>query len=70
MASPLHIGKQSVDLVNSAPGSKIRRDPVPAAKEITFSDPERHDTRTVVLGVTTFTILLTTALIGIFNSFG
>ena len=70
MASPLQTGKQSVDLVNSAPGSKIRRDPVAIAKENTFSDPERHDTRTVVLGVITFTLALTTAVIGLFNSFG
>lgn len=59
MASPLSTAKQSVSL---APGgvrvSKIRRDPPPAVKELEVTDPEQRDTRTVVIGILTFTLAL------------
>ena len=57
MASPLQTGKQSVDL--SAPGvrgSRIRRDPPPALKEISIRDRDERNQRIVVIGVVAFAV--------------
>ena len=59
MASPLSTAKQSVSLAsNGVRVSKIRRDPPPAVKELAVPDPDQRDTRTVVLGILTFTLAL------------
>ena len=59
MASPLTTAKQSVSLTSSGVRvSKIRRDPPPAVKELVVPDPEQRDTRTVVIGILTFTLAL------------
>ena len=78
MASPLASGKQTVSLAsaglsgsksvrrsNSVTGSRIRRDPPPLAKDIAVSDPDQRDTRTVVLGILTFTLALVVIMIGV-----
>lgn len=71
MASPLKTGKKSVDLAApSAPGSRIRRDPPPAVKELVVRDPHERDTRMVVIGVVTFALALFVILIGFSNAYG
>ena len=78
MASPLPTGKQTVSLAspglsgsksvrrsNSVIGSRIRRDPPPLAKDIAVSDPDQRDTRTVVVGILTFTLALVVIMIGV-----
>ena len=78
MASPLPTGKQTVSLAspgllratavrgsNSVTGSRIRRDPPPLAKDIAVPDPDQRDTRTVVLGILTFTLALVIIMIGV-----
>lgn len=77
MASPLASGKQSVSLASpgvrgskSVPGSRIRRDPPPPAKEIAVPDPDKRDARTVVLGILTFTLVLLVILIGLSSALG
>ena len=78
MVSPLASGKQTVSLAspglsgsksvrrsNSVTGSRIRRDPPPLAKDIAVSDPDQRDTRTVVLGILTFTLALVVIMIGV-----
>ena len=78
MASPLPTGKQTVSLAspglsgsksvrrsNSVTGSRIRRDPPPLAKDIAVPDPDQRDTRTVVLGILTFTLALLVIAIGV-----
>ena len=72
MASPLPTGKQTVSLASaglsgskSVRGSKIRRDPPPLAKDIAVTDPDQRDTRTVVLGILTFTLALVIIMIGV-----
>ena len=78
MASPLPTGKQTVSLAspglsgsksvrgsNSVTGSRIRRDPPPLAKDIAVPDPDQRDTRTVVLGILTFTLALVVIMIGV-----
>jgi len=59
MASPLQTGKQSVNLAASgAPGSRIRRDPPPAVKEIVVRDREERDRWDVIVGVLTFALAI------------
>ena len=59
MASPLQTGKKSVNLAASAsPGSRIRRDPPPAVKELVVRDPHDRDTRMVVIGIVSFALAL------------
>jgi len=59
MASPLPTGKRSVDLAASGVRrSSIRRDPPPAVKEVEVRDPDKHDARTVVVGILAFTLAL------------
>ncbi len=59
MASPLTTAKQSVSLASSGVRvSKIRRDPPPVMKELEVPDPDKRDTRTVVIGILTFTLAL------------
>ena len=78
MVSPLASGKQTVSLAsaglsgsksvrgsNSVTGSRIRRDPPPLAKDIAVPDPDQRDTRTVVLGILTFTLALVIIMIGV-----
>ena len=78
MASPLASGKQTVSLASaslsgsnsvrgskSVPGSRIRRDPPPVAKDIVVPDPDQRDTRTVVVGILTFTLALVVIMIGV-----
>ena len=83
MASPLPTGKQTVSLAspglsgsksvrgsNSVTGSRIRRDPPPVVKDIAVPDPDQRDTRTVVLGILTFTLALLVIFIGISSAIG
>jgi hypothetical protein len=71
MASPLKSGKQSVNLAASAPpGSRIRRDPPPAVKELVIRDPHERDTRMVVIGVIVFALALFVILIGFASAYG
>ena len=66
MASPLASGKQSVNLASSGvPGSRIRRDPPPAVKELVVPDVEQREWRTVIIGILSVTIALIIILIGI-----
>lgn len=65
MARPLQTGKKSVNLASpAAPGSRIRRDPPPAVKEVVLRDPEEHDRRDAVIGILVFTLALAVILIG------
>lgn len=65
MARPLQTGKKSVNLASPrAPGSRIRRDPPPAVKEVVVRDPEEHDRRDAVIGILVFTLALVVILIG------
>ena len=65
MASPLASGKQSVNLASSGvPGSRIRRDPPPAVKELVVPDVEQREWRTVIIGILSVTIALIIILIG------
>ena len=83
MVSPLASGKQTVSLAspglsgsksvrrsNSVTGSRIRRDPPPLAKDIAVPDPDQRDTRTVVLGILTFTLALLVIAIGVSSFIG
>ena len=66
MASPLASGKQSVNLGSpGVPGSRIRRDPPPAVKELVVPDVEQREWRTVIIGILSVTIALIIILIGI-----
>lgn len=59
MASPLASEKQTVSLASGGVRvSKIRRDPPPLVKEAPAPDPDKRDTRTVILGILTFTLAL------------
>jgi len=71
MASPLHTAKQSVSM--PAPGvrvSRIRRDPPRPANEIAVADPDKSDTRTVVVGILSFTLALLIIAIGVSSAVG
>jgi len=71
MASPLRTGKQSVNLASrGAPGSRIRRDPPPAVKEIVVRDRDERDKRIVVIGVASFAIALFIITIGFSSVIG
>ncbi len=71
MASPLQPGKQSVDLAaTAAPGSRIRRDPPPAVKQLVVRDPEERDARMVVIGVVAFALALFVIAIGFSSAAG
>lgn len=65
MASPLQTAKQSVDL--TGPGvraSRIRRDPVPAAKQTVVPDRDERDQRIVVIGILAFALAISIIIIG------
>lgn len=63
MARPLATSKQSVNLASGeVRASRIRRDPPPAVKELVIRGRSERDTRTVVIGVLGFVLLL--AVIG------
>ena len=71
MASPLPTGKQSVNLAPSAaPGSRIRRDPPPAVKELVVRDPNERDARMVVIGIVTFALALFVILVAFASYIG
>ena len=71
MASPLSTGKQSVDLAaGSVPGSRIRRDPPPAVKELVVRDRDGRDQRTVVIGVVAFALALFVITVGFVSVYG
>jgi len=65
--------KQSVDLAaGPVRVSRIRRDPPPVAKKAADErqrDPERRETRTVVIGILSFEIALFIIILG-FSSYG
>ena len=63
MASPLHTGKQSVNLASNLASSgprvsRIRRDPPPAVKAKVVLDPEEREQWTVVVGILTFALAI------------
>ncbi len=65
MASPLQTGKQSVNLAGpSVRGSRIRRDPPPAVKEINIRDRDERNQRIVVAGVLLFALAFIIIIIG------
>lgn len=71
MASPLGTGKKTVNLASArAPGSRIRRDPPPVAKEVAIVDVEDRDRRDVIVGVITFALALAVILIGLGSVLG
>lgn len=66
MASPLQIGKQSVDMAGRAVRvSRIRRDPPPVVKQKPPRDPDERDARTVIIGILTFALALFVIVIAI-----
>ena len=70
MASPLKTGKQSVNLSAPVRGSRIRRDPPPAAKKEAVVDPEEREARMVVIGVGSFALAIMVILAFGFSSWG
>jgi len=70
MATPLQTGKQSVNLASPVRGSRIRRDPPPAAPQIIVRDPEERETRTVIIGVVSFALAFVIILIGFSSAYG
>ena len=71
MATPLKTGKESVDLAaTGARGSRIRRDPPPAVKEIVIRDRDERDGRAVLIGVVTFALALLVIAIGFTSVIG
>lgn len=59
MASPLHAGKQPVNLAaKGAPGSRIRRDPPPAARKTVVPDRDENDRHSAAAGITAFAIAI------------
>lgn len=71
MASPLRTAKPSVNLAaRRAPGSRIRRDPPPVARQAAVVDPEERDRRMVLIGVVTFAIALSAIIVGWSSSAG
>ena len=71
MASPLKTGKQSVDLAaKGAPGSRIRRDPPPAVKELVIRDRDERDQRIVIIGVVSFALALFVIAVGFSSAAG
>ena len=63
-------GSTAVRGSKSLGGSKIRRDPPPVAKDIADLDPDQRDTRTVVIGILTFTLALLVIAIGVSSAVG
>ena len=71
MASPLKSGKQSVNLATPAPRvSRIRRDPVPLAKEKEVRDPRERERSDVLIGVTAFALAIFVIILGFSNYYG
>ena len=65
MASPLPTAKQSVVLTEpEVRGSRIRRDPPPVVKELVIRERNERDTRTVVIGISTFVLTLVVIVMG------
>jgi hypothetical protein len=70
MTRPLSTGKQSVDLASAVPGSRIRRDPPPAVKELVVRDREGRDQQIVVIGVVAFALALFIIIVGFISVYG
>ena len=71
MASPLAPAKPSVDLARTAvPGSRIRREPVRAEKELVITDLEGRDARMVIIGVAVFALAIVVASLGLMAAGG
>lgn len=70
MASPLQSRKKSVNLASPVRGSRIRRDPPPAAKKIELRDPEDIEARTVLIGIISFALAIVIITIGISSNYG
>lgn len=71
MASPLHTGKQSVNLASDGVRvSKIRRDPPPVVKEIVVRERDEREAWVVVIGVVTFALALVIIVIGVASTGG
>ena len=70
MASPLPARKQAVNLASSpVPGSRIRRDPPPVAKQAVVPDRDESDKRAATIGILVFTLAIVAIIIGI-SSYG
>lgn len=71
MAGPIQTRKQTVDLATPVIRvSRIRRDPPKPVKEITPGEIRERNTRTMVIGVISFTLALFFILIGFSNFAG
>ena len=71
MASPLPTGKQSVNLAPGAPrGSRIRRDPPAAVKELEVRDPNERPTAMVIIGIVSFALAIAIITLGIASAAG
>lgn len=65
MASPLHTGKQPVQLAaHGVRVSKIRRDPPPVVKKTLVPEREVVDRRAVAIGILAFGLALVVIIIG------
>ena len=71
MAAPLQTGKKTVDLAAPAvPGSRIRRDPKPKARQTVVPDRDERDQKVVVWGVAVFAVALLVIIIGLSAAVG
>jgi hypothetical protein len=71
VASPLKSEKRSVDLAaRGVRVSRIRRDPPPVVKEVSIRERDERDTRTVVIGILSVTLILIVIAAGIGNAVG
>ena len=66
MASPLKTAKATVDTNSRVPGSRIRRDPPPAApvKKLEVKDVDERDRRMAIIGIIGFAIALFVIIVG------
>ena len=71
MATPLPTTKQSIDLASGAVrGSRIRRDPPAAVKELEVRDPNERNTLMLVAGILAFALAIVIITIGIAGAAG
>ena len=66
MASPLKSTKATVDTSSRAPGSRIRREPPPAApvKKLDIRDIDDRDRRLAIIGIISFALAMFAIIIG------
>ena len=66
MASPLKNAKATVDTSSRVPGSRIRRDPPPAApvKKLEVKDVDERDRRMAIIGIIGFAIAFFVIIVG------